>query len=118
MRNTLIIIISLICFNAFSQETITAAQAKDFIGKEVILQGKVAGTRQFSNQSGELLLINIDKAFPDNEITVVVRGEVLKKVKFTEADLKDKSIKVKGTVSIFRDKPQIELQNETDLMIL
>lgn len=118
MKNLLIIIISLICFNAFSQETITATQAKDFVGKEVILQGKVAGTRQFSSQSGELFLINIDKAFPDNDITVVVRGEVLKKIKFTEADLKDKSIKVKGTVSIFRDKPQIELQNEADLTIL
>lgn len=118
MRNTFIIIISLICFNAFSQETITAAQAKDFVGKEVILVGKVAGSKLFTRPAGNMLLLNVDKLHPENDITVVIEGEVLTKVKFTEADLQGKSIKVKGIVSIFKEKPQIKLENESNLTIV
>lgn len=118
MRNTLIIVISLICFNAFSQETITATQAKDFVGKEVFLVGKVAGARLFTRPTGNMLLLNIDKPHPENDITVVIEGEVLTKINFTEADLKDKSIKVKGMISIFKEKPQIKLENEVNLTIV
>jgi DNA/RNA endonuclease YhcR with UshA esterase domain len=117
MRNTLIIIITFICFNAFSQENISASQAKDFVGKEVILTGKVAGSRLFTRATGNMLLLNIDKTYPNNEITVLIEGEVLAKTKLTEADLQGKSIKVKGIVTIFKDKPEIKLQNEADLTI-
>jgi hypothetical protein len=118
MRNSLIIIISLICFNAFSQEIITATQAKDFAGKEVFLVGKVVGTKLFQRPTGNMLLLNIDKMFPENDITVVIEGDILAKAKFTEANLQGKSIKVKGLVSIFKEKPQIKLQNEVDLTIV
>ncbi len=119
MRNTLIIIISLICFNAFSQETITAAQAKDFVGKEVILQGKVAGTKQLTTKAGDpLLRININKDYPEQDISIVIFNDVLSKVKFTEADLSGKSIQVQGQVLMYKEKPQIVLKNEVDLTIL
>ncbi|CAH0996691.1 hypothetical protein EMA8858_02825 [Emticicia aquatica] len=106
-------------FNAFSQETITGSQAKDFVGKEVFLVGKVAGSRLFQRQTGDLLLLNIDKPHPENDITVVIEGETLSnsKGKFTEADLQGKVIKVKGIVSIFKDKPQIKLENAVNLTI-
>ena len=118
MRSTFIIIISLISFNAFSQETITATQAKDFVGKQVVLVGKIAGARLFTRPTGNMLLLNIDKPHPDNDITVVIEGEVITKFKFTEAELQGKSIKVKGIVSIFKEKPQIKLESESDLTIL
>jgi DNA/RNA endonuclease YhcR with UshA esterase domain len=118
MRNILTIIITFLCFNAFSQEAITASQAKDFVGKEVILTGKVAGARLFKNSSGDLLLLNIDKPFPANEITIAIQSEILAKTKLTEVDVLNKIIKVKGVVSIYKDKPEIKLQNEADLTIL
>jgi hypothetical protein len=118
MRSTFIIIITFICFSAFSQETITATQAKDFVGKEIVLVGKVAGSRLFTRPTGNMLLLNIDKPHPDNDITVVIEGEVLTKAKFTEAELQGKSIKVRGIVSIFKEKPQIKLENEANLTIL
>ena len=105
-------------FNAFAQETITASQAKDFVGKEVILTGKVAGSRLFQRQTGDMLLLNIDKPHPSNEVTIVVEGEVLSKGKFTEAALQDKNIKVKGIVSIYKEKPQIKLDNEANLTVI
>jgi hypothetical protein len=118
MRNILITIITFIAFNAFSQEAITASQAKDFVGKEVVLTGKVAGSRLFTRATGNMLLLNIDKTYPNNEVTVLIEDDVLDKIKLTEADLQNKTIRVKGTVTIFKDKPQIKLQNEADLTIV
>ncbi len=115
-----IFLIAFICmsFAAFSQETITASQAKDFVGKEVFLTGKVAGSRLFQRTTGDMLLLNIDKPHPSNDITVVIEGEVISKGKFTEAALQGKSIKVKGIVSIYKEKPQIKLENEANLTIV
>lgn len=117
MRNLLFFAILFLSFNAFSQETITSSQAKNFIGKEVILTGKVAGSKLFQRPTGDMLLLNIDKPHPENEITVVIEGEALSKGKFTEESLQGKQIKVKGVVSIFKEKPQIILENETNLTI-
>jgi hypothetical protein len=117
MRSLFIISIIFLSFNAFSQETITASQAKDFVGKEVFLTGKVAGSRLFQRPTGDMLLLNIDKPHPENEITVVIEANVLSKGKFTEESLKGKQVQVKGVVSIFKEKPQIILENEANLTI-
>ena len=119
MQNLFITLISFICFNAFSQETITATQAKDFVGKEVILVGKVVGTKPMTTKIGDpLLLLDIDKAYPDNNLTVVIFNQILSKLKFNEGDLRNKSIKAKGFVSNYKEKLQIIIKNEADLMIL
>ncbi len=119
MKNLLITLISFISFNAFSQETITASQAKDFVGKEVFLMGKVASTKPTATTKGEpMLYLNIDKDYPDNDLVVVIFSQVLAKIRFTEKELQNKSVKVKGIISIFKEKPQIILQNEADLTIV
>ncbi|WP_064197782.1 MULTISPECIES: hypothetical protein [Emticicia] len=118
MKNLFLVLFVCIGFSAFSQETITASQAKDFVGKEVFLTGKVAGSRLFQRPMGDMLLLNIDKPHPSNDITVVVEGEVISKGKFSEATLQGKSIKVKGIVSIYKEKPQIKLESEANLTII
>lgn len=117
MKRLLLVLFVCIGLSAFSQETITASQAKDFVGKEVFLKGKVAGSRLFQRPTGDMLLLNIDKPHPDNDITVVIEGDVISKGKFSEATLQGKSIKVKGIVSIYKEKAQIKLENETNLSV-
>lgn len=118
MKKLLFVLFVCICFTAFSQETITTSQAKDCIGKEVFLVGKVAGLKQMISKSDQpILFINIDKDYPDNEIVIVVFSEVLSKLKFAETTLSGKTIKVKGKVGIFKEKPQIILENEANLTI-
>jgi hypothetical protein len=118
MKNLFLIIFVCIGLSVFSQESITASQAKDFVGKEVFLTGKVAGARLFQRPTGDMLLLNIDKPHPSNDVTVVIEGEVISKGKFSETALHGKSIKVKGIVSIFKEKPQIKVENEVNLMII
>ena len=118
MKNLFLILFVCFSFTAFSQETITASQAKDYIGKEVVLIGKVAGSRLFQRPTGDMLLLNIDKPHPNNDITVVIEGEVISKGKFTEETLQGKSIKVKGIISVFKEKSQIKLENDANLIIV
>jgi hypothetical protein len=118
MKNLFLVLFVCISFSAFSQEIITASQAKDFVGKEVFLTGKVAGSRLFQRPTGDMLLLNIDKPHPSNDITVVIEGDVISKGKFSEATLQGKSVKVKGTVSIYKEKPQIKVENEANLIII
>lgn len=118
MKNLLLILLVCIGFTAFSQENITSSQVKDYIGKEVFLVGKVAGSKQLISKSDQpILFINIDKEYPDNEIVIVVFSEVLSKLKLTETTLSGKTIKVKGKVGVFKEKPQIILENEANLTI-
>lgn len=119
MKKLLLLLLVCVSFTVFSQETITSSQVKDYIGKEVFLLGKVAGSKQLISKSEQpVLFINIDKDYPDNEIVIVVFSEVLSKLKFTETSLSGKSIKVKGKVGIFKEKPQIILENEASLTIV
>lgn len=118
MKKILSVLFVCIGFTSFSQETITASQAKDFVGKEVFLTGKVAGARLFQRPTGDMLLLNIDKPHPSNDITVVIEGKIISKGKFSETTLQGKSIKVKGVVSIFKEKPQIKVENEANLTII
>ncbi len=117
MKNLFLLLLVCFSFTAFSQENITASQAKDFVGKEISLTGKVAGARLFQRPTGDMLLLNIDKPHPGNDVTVVIEGEVILKGKFSEATLMGKTIKVKGIVSIYKEKPQIKLENEANLSI-
>lgn len=118
MRSLFFISILFLSFKSFSQETITSSQAKDFVGKEVFLTGKVAGTKKVIGKSEKpVLFLNIDKEYPENEIVVVIFSDVLSQLKFTEVDLREKTIKVKGKVGIFKEKPQIILENEASLVI-
>jgi DNA/RNA endonuclease YhcR with UshA esterase domain len=119
MKNLFLVLFVCIGFSAFSQETITASQAKDFVGKDVLLVGKVAGSKQIISKSEQpILFINIDKEYPDNEIVIVVFSEVLSKLKFTGMALSGKTIKVKGKVGIYKEKPQIKVENEANLTII
>jgi len=118
MKNLFFVLLVCIGFSAFSQENITSSQAKDFVGKEISLTGKVAGARLFQRPTGDMLLLNIDKPHPSNDVTVVIEGEVISKGKFSEAVLMGKTIKVKGIVSIFKEKPQIKLESEANLTII
>jgi DNA/RNA endonuclease YhcR with UshA esterase domain len=118
MKTLFLILFICFGFTAFSQETIISSQAKDFIGKEVFLIGKVAGSKQLISKAEQpILFINIDKEYPDNDIVIVVFSETLSKLKFTETDLLGKTIKVKGKVKVFKEKPEIILENEVNLTI-
>ena len=53
MNKLLILFLLFFALKTNAQDTITTAQAKDFIGKEVILKGKIVGTKIYTNKEGQ-----------------------------------------------------------------
>lgn len=87
-----------------AQDTISTSQAKDFIGKEIILKGTVASFKM-AGEGKSTNYINVDKAFPDNVFTIVIPNYALDKLGFKIEDSKGKQIIVKGKVEIYEKDP-------------
>ena len=96
----------LLMFKAFSfaQDTISTSQAKDFIGKEVILKGTVASYKM-AGEGKSTNYINVDKAYPNNVFTIVIPNYALDKLGFKIEDSKGKQIIVRGKVEIYEKDP-------------
>ena len=93
--------------------TIGAAQAADHIGKQVTVTGVVA---QVSIRPS-LVFLNIDKPFPSNLFTVIIRNKSTNEFESLSA-LKGKSVAVKGAVIDYNGKAEMELTRKSQLKIL
>jgi alkaline phosphatase D len=98
---------------------ITAEEAIKKVGMEVTVQMEVAAGRAVSG--GKRILLNSEKDFrSDKNLTVVLneKGMTGKWEKATYDTFKSKTIRVKGKVTLYQDKPQIEVNEEKVLEIV
>lgn len=105
MKNLITAFLLIISINCFSQDTITTAQAKDYMDKMVCVKGKVvsfklASERKFTNY------INIDKPYPEGVFSVVITNSQLEKLNLKIEDLNDKDVYIKGTISTYKNDPK------------
>ncbi len=91
--------------NTFSQSTIYAINAKDYLDKVVFLEGKVVSFK-LASEGKSINYINIDKKFPENIFTVIVTNDWLPKLNIKIEDLLDKTIIVKGKVTVYKNDPK------------
>ena len=92
---------------------IGAAQAADFIGKQVTVTGVVA---QVSFRPG-ITFLNFGKRFPNHTFTAIVRDRNTNQFD-NLSGLKDKAVAVKGKIIEYRDKPEMELTTKSQLKLL
>lgn len=119
MKKTIItLFFGLYTLSIFAQtDTLIAEQAKTMINKEVIVKANVAGTRLFDKDGKKTFLINLDKRFPQSPLTVVLYDKAYKELNL-QYELEEKDIVVKGTVSVYNDRPQIIVNDVKNLKIL
>jgi hypothetical protein len=86
MKPIIYSIIFLFSLNTFAQsDTITAATAKKYIGKEVVLKGILKGVKPYSDRNGkDILFLDIDESYPNSEIGVTVFPDAVPEVKITK----------------------------------
>ena len=97
--------------NTNAPSKIPASQAKDFVGSEKTVTGKVVEV----NVAEKLIRINFDKPFPNQTFTAVIFAA--KTNLFPEVEkLKDKTVEVSGKIAVFRDRPQIILTTTNQLV--
>ena len=93
--------------------TIGAAQATNWIGKQVVVTGVVA---QVSTRPS-LTFLNFDKRYPSNLFTAVIRNRYTNEFEDLSA-LRGKAIAVKGQIKDYQGRPEIELTRKSQLQVL
>jgi hypothetical protein len=93
--------------------TIGSEQAISCIGKQVIVTGKVA---QVSIRPS-LVFLNMDKAFPSNTFTVIIRSKNTNAFENLSA-LRGKAVSVKGEIKDYNGKAEMELTGKSQLKVL
>jgi DNA/RNA endonuclease YhcR with UshA esterase domain len=93
--------------------TIGAAQASDYIGKQVTVTGVVIQVKAIPN----ITFLNFDKPFPNSPFTAIIRGKSTNEFENLTA-LKGKAVSVKGKVIEYNGKPEIELNSKSQLKLL
>ena len=89
----------------YAQDTITSSQAKDFIGKEVVLKGKIASIKM-AGEGRSTNYINVDAAYPNAVFTVVIPNKSLETLGFKIEESVGKQIIVKGKVQVYDKDPK------------
>jgi len=98
-------------------DTLTAEQAKTMINKEVIVKAMVSGARLFDKDGNKTFLINLDKRYSQSPLTVVLYNKAYKELNL-QYELQEKDIVVKGTLTLYNDRPQIIVSDVRNLKIL
>ena len=93
--------------------TIGAAQATNWIGKQVVVTGIVA---QVSVRPS-LTFLNFDKRYPSNLFTAVIRNRNTNQFEDLSA-LRGKAVSVKGEIKDYQGRPEIELVRKSQLQLL
>ena len=86
---------------------LTSAEAKDHVGQQATVCGKVASARYAATTRGKPTFLNLDKPYPSQVFTVLIWGESREKFGSPEEKYRDKQICVTGKITEYRGAPEI-----------
>lgn len=96
----------------FAQTQITTADATDFVGKKV----EITGTVDQVKKTEKIIYLNMDGKYPDNMFTAVILAKDFGN--FSNIDsLPGKKVIVSGTIKLYKDKPEIVLEKQGQLIL-
>lgn len=126
MRNkrALILMVSLLVVGTslYAQKAssahITAAEAKNHIGKLATVCGVVASTHYAASSRGGPTFLNLDKPYPGQIFTIVIWRNDRGKFGQPEEALRGKDVCVTGRIKEYREVPEIIVQNPTQIKVV
>jgi DNA/RNA endonuclease YhcR with UshA esterase domain len=95
---------------AIAQKSITPAEAKNHIGEQQTVCGKVVSTRFAESSRGKPTFLNLDRPYPDQVFTVVIWGGDRSKFGDPETNYRGHQICVAGRIADYRGIPEIIAQ--------
>jgi len=121
MVNTaLMTFLALVPFGVNSQSQIkklTVADAKDHIGEQATVCGKVASTRYAATTRGKPTFLNLDKPYPNQVFTTLIWGENRDKFGIPEEKYRDKQVCVSGKITEYRGAPEIVVSDPQSIEV-
>ena len=96
----------------YSQQTIKLEDVSKHVGDSVKVCGKVYGIKWLEQAKGSPTLLNIGAAYPNQLLTVVIWGDVRKKLEKTPEELfADKEVCVTGRIELYKEKEQVMIRS-------
>jgi micrococcal nuclease len=96
-------------------EIVGACKAKNYLGEEIIIQGKIADA--YCSKTNTIFL-NFGSAYPKQCFVAVIFNSYQDKfAKNPEKYYADKTVRIKGKISEYKGKPQIILKNPEQIEI-
>ena len=92
---------------ALAQKTLTATEAKQHIGEQATVCGKVVSTRYAEASRGSPTFLNFDQPYPNQIFTVLIWGSDRSKFGEPETSYRGKRICVAGKLSSFKGVPEV-----------
>ena len=96
---------------------LTTAEAKDHIGEQATVCGKVASTRYAATTRGKPTFLNLDKPYPSQLFTVLIWGDHREKFGSPEEMYRDKQICVTGKITEYRKAPEIVVSEPQNIEV-
>ena len=94
---------------------VLACQAQEWVGKRVKVVGRVVATKRVSRA----IFLNLEKPYPNQCFTVVIFSRSFKNFsKPPEEKYYQKKIRVTGTVTLYKGKPEIIVEHPSQIEIL
>lgn len=98
------------------QMLIAPSNAGGYIGKKITVIGTVKSTFYSETEAGRPTFINLDKAFPDNPLTIILFEKDVNAIGFNRFKYENKQVIVTGFVDQFKDefgkiRPSIHITN-------
>lgn len=87
-------------------DQIPSNQAKDHLGENATVCGKVADSR-YVDTGSHVTFLNFDKPFPNHTFTAFIPAANRAKFGTPEKDYRDKDVCVTGKIQDYRGKPEI-----------
>ena len=94
-------------------QTISAADAKNHVGENATVCGKVASERTATSSRGEPTFINLDAAYPNQIFTILVWGDDRQKVGALPRE--GSRVCAKGEIQVYRGVPEIVVRSSGQL---
>src|SRR4249920_368660 len=120
MNKTLLSIICccIFCLHGNAQQKITLAEVNKHVGDSVTVCGKISGGKFLDAAKNQPTFLNMGAAYPNQLLTIVIWGNRRKLFSYKpEEHLKDKNICITGRIEVFKEKPQIVVQEVSQVQI-
>jgi DNA/RNA endonuclease YhcR with UshA esterase domain len=101
--------------SALAQKTLTATEAKDHVGDQATVCGKVVSTRYAESSRGSPTFLNFDQPYPNQIFTVVIWGTDRSKFGDPESAYRGKRVCVSGKISTYRGVPEVIASEATQI---
>lgn len=113
-----ILAISSITTLIVNAQTLTTYQAKNHIGKNQTVCGKVQGTYFARNSNGAPTFINLDGSYPNQPFNIVIWEQYRSAFKSApENYYMGKNLCVNGTIEEYKGIPNIEAQSPSQIKV-